>query len=94
MEEYYSKVRKILRIILVLNLIVTAVKIFYGFQTNILSIITAGYDSLYDGVANLVSIFAIIITSRPPNEQQRCRYFKVETLPHVCRCNSPIICFT
>lgn len=79
MDEYYSNVRKILRIILILNLIVAAVKIFYGFQTNILSIITDGYDSLFDGVANIVGIFAIIIASRPPNEKQRYGYSKVET---------------
>ena len=79
LESYYSDVRKILRIILILNLIVAAVKIFYGYQTNILSIMTDGYDSLFDGIANVVGIFAIIIASRPSNDQQQYGYSKVET---------------
>lgn len=79
MDEYYSSIRNILRVILVLNLIVAAVKIYYGFQTNTLSIITDGYDSLFDGIANVVGIFAIIIASRPANDKQQYGYSKVET---------------
>ena len=79
LDDYYRSIRNILRVILVLNLIVAAVKIFYGFQTDILSIITDGYDSLFDGVANVVGIFAIIIASRPANEKQPYGYSKVET---------------
>lgn len=79
LEDYYRDIRKILRVILVLNLIVAAVKIFYGFQTNILSIITDGYDSLFDGMANVVGIVAIIIASRPANDKQQYGYSKVET---------------
>jgi cation diffusion facilitator family transporter len=79
LDEYYSNIRKILRIILILNLIVAAVKIYYGFQTNILSMVTDGYDSLFDGVANVIGIFAIMIASRPPNDKQQYGYSKVET---------------
>lgn len=79
MDEYYSRIRNILRVILVLNLIVAAVKIYYGFQTNTLSITTDGYDSLFDGIANVVGIFAIIIASRPANDKQQYGYSKVET---------------
>lgn len=79
LEDYYRDIQRILRIILILNLIVAAVKIFYGFQTNVLSIITDGYDSLFDGVANVIGIFAIMIASRPPNDKQQYGYSKVET---------------
>lgn len=64
MDEYYIKVRKILRVILVLNLIVAAIKIYFGWKSWILSITTDGYDSFFDAVANIVGIFAVIIASR------------------------------
>mgnify|MGYP002523030273 CR=1 FL=1 len=79
LDDYYGNIRKILRIILILNLFVAGVKILYGYQTNILSITTDGYDSLFDGIANIVGIFAITIASRSPNDKQQYGYSKVET---------------
>lgn len=79
MEDYYKNIKRILKIILVLNLIVAAVKIFYGYQSDILSITADGFDSLFDAIANIVGIFAIIIASKPANDTQQYGYSKVET---------------
>ena len=62
-----------------MNIIVAVIKIFYGYHTNILSITSDGYDSLFDGVANIIGIFAITIAARPPNKNQPYGYSKVET---------------
>ena len=64
---------------MILNIIVAVIKISYGYQTNILSITSDGYDSLFDGVANVIGIFAITIAARPPNKNQPYGYSKVET---------------
>lgn len=56
-----------------------AVKIFYGYQTDILSITSDGFDSLFDAIANIVGIFAIRIASKPANDTQQYGYSKVET---------------
>lgn len=79
LEDYYRRIRRILRVILVLNLFVASIKIYYGYATGILSITTDGFDSFFDAIANLVGIVAVVIASRPPNKSQRYGYSKVET---------------
>lgn len=60
-------------------MLVASIKIIYGWQTGVLSIVSDGYDSFFDGIANIVGIFAITIAARPPNDKQQYGYSKVET---------------
>lgn len=60
-------------------MLVASIKIIYGWKTGILSITSDGYDSFFDGIANIVGIFAITIASRPANEKRQYGYSKVET---------------
>ncbi|MCD7782112.1 MAG: cation diffusion facilitator family transporter [Methanosphaera sp.] len=79
MDEYYREVRNILAIILVLNVLVAAIKILYGYHANILSITSDGFDSLFDGVSNIVGIIAIYMASKPSDSEHRYGHAKIET---------------
>lgn len=81
--ERYAKIRKILILVLVLNLAVSFAKIIYGSITNTLSMQSDGYHSLFDGVSNIVGILGIQIASRPPDKKHPYGHQKYETLASV-----------
>lgn len=64
-QSYYTSVKRILIIVLVLNIGVALAKIIYGYWTNSLSIISDGFHSLFDGTSNVIGIIGITIASRP-----------------------------
>ncbi|WP_207653825.1 cation diffusion facilitator family transporter [Tepidibacter mesophilus] len=66
--------------ILILNLIVAFSKIFYGCYTNVSSMIADGIHSLGDSSSNIVGIFAIYISSKPPDDTHPYGHEKFETL--------------
>lgn len=78
-QSYYSAVKKILAIVLVLNLGVALVKIIYGYWTDSLSIISDGFHSLFDGTSNVIGIIGITIASRPPDKEHTYGHEKFET---------------
>ncbi|BCB95260.1 cation efflux system protein [Dissulfurispira thermophila] len=75
-----SEIRKVLLITLVLNLIVSAAKVFYGYYINSVSILSDGYHSLFDGVSNIVGLIGIYIASHPPDEKHPYGHRKYETV--------------
>lgn len=79
MENYYDKVQKTLIIILVLNLIIATLKIFYGYYAGILSISSDGYDSFLDAIGNLVAIVAVILAKKPKDKKHPYGHVKIET---------------
>ncbi|MBP2029193.1 cation diffusion facilitator family transporter [Methanohalophilus levihalophilus] len=81
--ERYAKIRRILILVLVLNLAVSFAKIVYGSITNTLSMQSDGYHSLFDGISNIVGIIGIQIASRPPDESHPYGHQKYETLASV-----------
>ncbi|WP_455645855.1 cation diffusion facilitator family transporter [Methanosphaera sp.] len=83
MDTYYKQVNKILTIVLVVNMFMAFVKIVCGSYYNILSITTDGYDSLFDGISNIVGIAAIWMSSRPQDSKHRYGYSKIETFASI-----------
>ncbi|WP_084790439.1 cation diffusion facilitator family transporter [Methanosphaera sp. WGK6] len=83
METYYRQVNKILTIVLVVNMFMAFVKIVCGFHYNILSMTTDGYDSLFDGISNIVGIIAIWMSSKPHDSKHRYGYYKIETFASI-----------
>ncbi len=79
MEQYFKDVNRILMIILILNILVASIKIFYGMHSNILSITSDGYDSLFDAVSNIVGILAIYLASKPMDKEHNYGHSKIET---------------
>lgn len=78
-QSYYIIVKRILFIVLFLNLGVALVKIIYGYWTNSLSIISDGFHSLFDSVSNVIGIVGITIASRPPDKIHTYGHGKFET---------------
>lgn len=76
----YRDVRKVLLIVLAVNLIVTAVKIILGFLTGALTIVADGFHSLVDSSSNLIGLAAISFAQRPADEQHPYGYARYETI--------------
>jgi len=72
-------VRKVLIITFFLNIIVALSKIYYGYQADLISMISDGYHSLMDSSSNIVGLFAIYFSARQPDERFPYGYKKFET---------------
>lgn len=75
-----TDIRKVLIITLLLNFFVSGIKIFYGFLTNSLAILSDGFHSLFDGVSNIVGLVGIHLSSHPPDDTHPYGHRKYETL--------------
>lgn len=83
MDEYHSEVKKVLMIVLILNIIMASLKIAYGTYAGILSVSADGFDSLLDAVANIAGVVAISIASRPIDKHHPYGYDKIETFASI-----------
>ncbi len=75
-----SEIRKVLIITLLLNIAVSASKVFYGYITNSVAIISDGFHSLLDGVSNIIGLAGIYLSSHPPDERHPYGHRKYETV--------------
>lgn len=75
-----SEIRKVLIITFLLNILVSGVKIFYGYFANSVAIISDGYHSLFDGISNIVGLVGIYLASHPPDERHPYGHRKYETV--------------
>lgn len=82
-SDYFKTVRKILVIILVLNLAVAMAKIGYGWYSNSLSMLTDGFHSFFDGASNVVGIVGITLASRPADKDHQYGHWKIETFSSI-----------
>ncbi len=74
------EIRKVLLITLLLNILVSAAKIVYGYFTYSVAIISDGYHSLFDGVSNVIGLVGIYLASHPPDERHPYGHRKYETV--------------
>ena len=81
--SYYETVKRILIIVLVLNLAVALAKLIYGWRTGSLSMISDGFHSLFDGTSNIIGIVGIILASRPPDLTHPYGHSKFETFSSI-----------
>ena len=77
---YTEQVRKVLVLTLILNLLVAAAKVFYGFITNSVAMLSDGFHSFFDGASNVIGLIGIWIASRPPDETHPYGHRKYETI--------------
>ena len=82
-DGYYNEVNKILILILILNLIVAAAKIITGAVFNILSMMSDGYDSFFDGISNITGIIALVIARKPEDKEHQYGHSKAETFASI-----------
>jgi cation diffusion facilitator family transporter len=73
-------VRKVLAIVLVLNLIVVAIKVIVGIRTEALSVLGAALESSLDLFNNIVGMILVSVAARAPDETHPYGHAKFETL--------------
>ncbi len=74
------EVRRILAIILVLNLLVAGAKIAFGLLTSSLAIAADGFHSTLDASGNIVGLVGISVAARPPDPNHPYGHHRYETL--------------
>ena len=78
-SERYAAIRRVLWIILGLNLVVAAAKIWYGTLTATVSMRADGIASLFDSLSNLVGIVGLSLAARPADLDHPYGHQKLET---------------
>lgn len=78
-KERFSSIKRVLWLILVLNLLVAAAKIWYGTISNTVSIRADGIASLFDSLSNLVGIAGLSLAERPADLDHPYGHQKFET---------------
>lgn len=78
--ESVRSVRRILAVVLVLNLGVAAAKLILGTVVGSLAMVADGFHSLIDGASNIVGLVGISLAARPPDEDHPYGHWKFETV--------------
>lgn len=74
------EVRRTLIIVLVLNFMVAAAKLGYGYWTGSVAMSADGVQSLLDGLSNVVGLVSVAVAARPPDEEHQFGHERYETL--------------
>jgi cation diffusion facilitator family transporter len=74
------EVRRVLWIVLGLNLLVAGAKLLYGLATGSLAMQADGFHSFFDGVSNVVGLVGLRLAAAPPDESHPYGHKKYETL--------------
>ncbi|MFH0827500.1 MAG: cation diffusion facilitator family transporter [Candidatus Omnitrophota bacterium] len=78
-QEHYSRIRRILVFVLLLNWLVAFAKILYGLSTRCQSMTADGFHSLSDGAANIIGIIGIHFACQPRDKEHPYGHKKYET---------------
>jgi cation diffusion facilitator family transporter len=73
-------IRRVLIVVLVLNVAVAVAKLGYGLRTGSVALSADGVQSLLDGLANVVGLIGIAIAARPPDQDHPYGHERYETL--------------
>ena len=82
-SERYAAMKRVLWVILGLNLVVAAAKIWYGTITDTVSVRADGIASLFDSISNLVGIVGLGLAARPADLDHPYGHQKLETYASV-----------
>lgn len=75
----YAGIRRVLWLVLLLNLTVAAAKFSYGLATNSVAMQADGIHSLFDGISNVVGLVGMRLAARPADENHPYGHGKFET---------------
>lgn len=78
-----TQVRRVLWIVLVLNIVVALAKFLYGLFTHSTSMQADGIHSIFDSAGNVVGLIGITLALRPADERHPYGHFKYETYASV-----------
>lgn len=83
MADRFRRIRRVLIIVLILNLVVAIAKLVVGLAIGSLSMQADGLHSLVDGSSNLVGLAGIWLAARPPDANHPYGHRKYETLASI-----------
>jgi len=78
--QRHTAVARVLRLVLVLNLVVAVAKIAFGYASGAISILSDGFHSLTDAGSNVVGLVGVRAAGRPPDEDHPYGHRKYETV--------------
>lgn len=78
--DKFSRIGRVLWVVLFLNLSVAAAKIFWGFYSGVLSMLADGIHSLFDSFSNVIGLVGLRVMRRPPDEDHPYGHRKFEVL--------------
>ena len=76
--ERYKEIKSVLIYVLILNLLVAAAKLIFGFLANSLSMMADAAHSFFDSMSNIIGLVAIRIASKPPDKEHPYGHAKYE----------------
>lgn len=76
----YTEVSRVLTRVFVLNVLVAAAKLAFGYATGSVSIASDGFHSLTDSASNLAALVGIRAARQPPDQNHAYGHRKFETL--------------
>jgi cation diffusion facilitator family transporter len=76
----YASVATVLFRVLILNLVVAAAKIAFGYASGAISILSDGFHSLTDAASNVVGLIGVRAADRPPDADHPYGHRKYETV--------------
>lgn len=79
-EDIYKRVKKVLYIILVANIIVAFLKIAIGIITKSASLLSDGIHSITDASSNIIGLIGICLADKPKDKEHPYGHNKFETL--------------
>ena len=75
-----SAIRRVLSVVLGLNVAVAVAKLAVGWLAGSISMVADGFHSLTDGASNVVGLVGMSVAGRPPDEDHPYGHRKFETL--------------
>ena len=75
-----KEIKKVLLIVLFLNLFIASLKIFIGFSSHFISLVSSGLDSLFDSASNCLALISIYFAFKPADSGHNYGHYKFETL--------------
>jgi len=82
-SEYVERsyqVKRVLWITLFLNVLVSSLKLFYGYYTQSLSMVADGYHSMLDSGSNIVGLIALVFAVKPADRGHPYGHRKAEAI--------------
>ncbi|MDK2974099.1 MAG: hypothetical protein PWP08_470 [Methanofollis sp.] len=76
----YGRVRRVLWIILALNILVALAKAIFGLLAGSMSMVADAIHSSFDSASNIIGIAATRVADRPPDRNHQYGHAKVESL--------------
>ncbi len=75
-----SKIRRVLIITLLLNILVAAIKFSVGHMFDFTSLVSSGIESFFDGSSNVLGLITMYYAAQPANNSHNYGHHKYETL--------------